>query len=99
MCVSTCVFLLVKLPSSDTYRERVLTRSRSLSFDSRLSLIRELETRTERVYHEVNGNPGVSTPGGRQITKLAVMGFLEIGHLMSVRTDITKMSVITDIKQ
>ena len=22
--------------------------------------------RTERVYHEVNGNPGVSTPGGRQ---------------------------------
>ena len=38
-----------------------------MSFDSRLSLIRELETRTERVYHEVNGNPGVSTPGGRQL--------------------------------
>ena len=25
-----------------------------------------METRTERVYHRVNGNPGVSTPGGRQ---------------------------------
>lgn len=25
-----------------------------------------LETRTERVYHEVNGNPGVLTLGGRQ---------------------------------
>ena len=25
-----------------------------------------METRTERVYHDVNGNPGVSTPGGRQ---------------------------------
>ena len=29
-------------------------------------LTRELETRTERVYHEVNGNPGVLTLGGRQ---------------------------------
>lgn len=28
--------------------------------------MRELETRTERVYHEVNGNPGILTPGGRQ---------------------------------
>jgi len=25
-----------------------------------------LETRTERVYHEVNGNPGISISGGRQ---------------------------------
>ena len=25
-----------------------------------------METRTERVYHDVNGNPGGSTPGGRQ---------------------------------
>lgn len=25
-----------------------------------------METRTERVYHDVNGNPGVSTLGGRQ---------------------------------
>ena len=28
--------------------------------------MRGLETRTERVYLEVNGNPRVSTPGGRQ---------------------------------
>ena len=26
-----------------------------------------METRTERVYHGVNGNPGISIPGGRQI--------------------------------
>lgn len=25
-----------------------------------------METRTERVYHGVNGNPGISIPGGRQ---------------------------------
>ena len=66
MCAQACVFLLVKLPSSDPYRDRVFTRSRSLLLSSRLELIRELETRTERVYHKVNGNPGVSTPGGRQ---------------------------------
>ena len=66
MCVSTCVFHLVKLPSSDTYWDRVFTRSRSLLWSSRLELIRELETRTERVYHGVNRNPGVLTPGGRQ---------------------------------
>ena len=66
MCVSTCVFLLVKLSSSDAYRDRVSTRSRSLPSGSRLWLIREFETRTERVYLGVNGNPGVSTPGGRQ---------------------------------
>ena len=55
----TCVFLLVKLPSSDIYWDRVSTRSRSLLSSSRLWLIRESETRTERVYHEVNGNPGI----------------------------------------
>lgn len=28
--------------------------------------MRGIETRTERVYHEVNRNPGILTPGGRQ---------------------------------
>ena len=56
----------MKLPSSDTNRDRVFTRSRSLPYGSRLWLIRELETRTERVYHKVNGNPGVETSGRRQ---------------------------------
>lgn len=37
-----------------------------IAFSSRLRLNHELETRTERVYHEVNRNPKVSTLGKRQ---------------------------------
>ena len=44
---------------------------------SRLELIRELETRTERVYHGVNGNPGISIPGGRQYDDYLAIGSLE----------------------
>ena len=81
MCVLTYVFHLVKLSSSDTYRDRVFTRSRSLLYSCRLRLIREPKTRTERVYHKVNGNPGVSTPGERQgDTNGDVATLTNVGH-------------------
>ena len=51
---------------SDTYWDRVFTRSRSLLSSSRLWFIRESETRTERVYYNVNRDPVISTSGGRQ---------------------------------
>ena len=57
----TRVFLLVKLPMlrhilrSGLYPKQVIALRRSPL------TLRELETRTERVYHGVNGNPGVST--------------------------------------
>ena len=66
-----------------------------MSFDSRLSLIRELETRTERVYHEVNGNPGVSTPGGRQEPE-AISTIHDIIHALTQVGYITK-SAYADI--
>lgn len=36
-----------------------------------------METRTERVYHGVNGNPGISIPGGRQYDDYLAIGSLE----------------------
>ena len=69
MCVLNMCF-----PSCETSKLRHILRSglypkQVIALSSRLWLIRELETRTERVYHEVNRNPGVQPPGGRQLAE------------------------------
>lgn len=60
--------MLRHIPRSGPYPKQVIAVKQSpLTYC-------ESETRTERVYHEVNGNPGVSTLGGRRRLVLNLAG-------------------------
>ena len=73
MCFDVC------LPSCETPKLRHILRSgcypkQVIALKQSPLAHRELETRTERVYHEVNRNPGVSTLGGRRRLVLNLAG-------------------------